>query len=72
VPELLMAAGYISLGIVTFALAVKYFAVLPGDDRDWNHIFRPIGWRSTTKSVAEVKSAVAAKSEGTTAWPASL
>ena len=72
VPELLMAAGYISLGIVAFALAVKYFAVLPGDDRDWNHIFRPIGWRRATRSVVAAKSIVVAKSEGTTSWPVSL
>jgi len=35
-----MAIGYISLGIVGFLLAVKYFAVLPGDIKDWNHMFR--------------------------------
>jgi len=39
-PEVLMAIGYISLGIVGFLLAVKYFAVLPGDIKDWNHMFR--------------------------------
>jgi len=77
VPELLMAAGYISLGVVAFALAVKYFAVLPGDDRDWNHIFRPISWPRTkpvvaAKSTSAVNSPLVAKSEGTTAWPVSL
>lgn len=42
-PEVIMTLGYISLGIVGFGLAVKFFAVLPGDDHDWNHIFRPMG-----------------------------
>jgi Ni/Fe-hydrogenase subunit HybB-like protein len=42
-PEVIMTLGYISLGILGFGLAVKFFAVLPGDDHDWNHIFRPIG-----------------------------
>ena len=41
-PEVIMALGYISVGIVGFGLAVKFFAVLPGDDQDWNHVFRPI------------------------------
>ena len=35
-----MTIGYISLGIVAFALAVKYFAVLPGEIEDWNYMFR--------------------------------
>jgi hypothetical protein len=38
-----MTLGYISLGIVGFGLAVKFFAVLPGDDHNWNHIFQPMG-----------------------------
>lgn len=42
-PEVVISLGYISLGIVGFGLAVKFFAVLPGDDHDWNHVFRPIG-----------------------------
>jgi len=71
VPELLMAAGYISLGIVAFSLSVKYFAVLPGDDSEWNHIFRPIGWRRAATSAAAIHSPVLAKSEGTAAWPVS-
>jgi hypothetical protein len=37
-----MAAGYISLGIVAFILAVKYFAVLPGDTACWENTFKPI------------------------------
>jgi Ni/Fe-hydrogenase subunit HybB-like protein len=45
VPELVMAAGYISFGIVAFVLAVNYFAVLPGDADTWDHSFRPFGWR---------------------------
>ena len=42
-PEVIMTLGYISLGIVGFGLAVKFFAVLPGDDHNWNHIFQPMG-----------------------------
>jgi Ni/Fe-hydrogenase subunit HybB-like protein len=38
VPELLMTIGYISLGIVGFRLAVKYFAILPGEIKDWNEM----------------------------------
>jgi Ni/Fe-hydrogenase subunit HybB-like protein len=38
-PELLMTIGYISLGIVGFGLAVKYFAILPGEVTDWNYMF---------------------------------
>jgi Ni/Fe-hydrogenase subunit HybB-like protein len=45
IPELLMAIGYIALGSVVFALAVNYFAVLPGDASSWDHTFRPIGWK---------------------------
>ena len=36
-----MAIGYIALGIMAFLLAVKYFAVLPGEIKDWNYMFRP-------------------------------
>ena len=39
-PELLMTVGYISLGIVAFRLATKYFAVLPGDIAEWNYMFK--------------------------------
>jgi Ni/Fe-hydrogenase subunit HybB-like protein len=39
-PELLMTIGYISLGIVAFQLAIKYFAVLPGDIAEWNYMFK--------------------------------
>ena len=60
-PELLMTIGYISLGIVGFGLAVKYFAVLPGDIEDWNHMFRVVRLRRA-----------AAKAKGETSWPASL
>jgi len=61
VPELLMSIGYISLGIVAFNLAVKYFAVLPGDIKDWNYMFRLVRRRRA-----------AARSEGEAPWPASL
>jgi Ni/Fe-hydrogenase subunit HybB-like protein len=44
VPELLMAGGYISLGIVAFVFAINYFAVLPGESSTWDHSFRPFGW----------------------------
>jgi Ni/Fe-hydrogenase subunit HybB-like protein len=39
VPELLMSIGYIALGIVAFRLVVKFFAVLPGDIKEWNYMF---------------------------------
>jgi Ni/Fe-hydrogenase subunit HybB-like protein len=70
-PEVLISLGYISLGIVGFGLAVKFFAVLPGDNHDWNHVFRPIGhialplkWlrRPSRTSVKEIP----AKSKGET------
>ena len=60
-PEVLMAIGYIALGIVAFLLAVKYFAVLPGEIKDWNYMFRPIPKRQPAN-----------QSEGGTRWPASL
>jgi Ni/Fe-hydrogenase subunit HybB-like protein len=44
-PELVMAAGYISLGTVAFVLAINYFAVLPGELSHWDHAFRPFGWK---------------------------
>jgi Ni/Fe-hydrogenase subunit HybB-like protein len=40
VPELLITVGYIALAIVAFGLAVKYFAVLPGEITDLKHMFR--------------------------------
>ena len=40
VPELLISVGYIALGICGFGVTVKYFAVLPGEIKDWNHMFR--------------------------------
>jgi Ni/Fe-hydrogenase subunit HybB-like protein len=60
-PEVLMAIGYIALGIMAFLLAVKYFAVLPGEIKDWNYMFRPIPKRQPAN-----------QSEGGTRWPASL
>ena len=45
VPELVMAAGYIAMGIVAFVLAINFFAVLPGEASTWNHKFRPFGWQ---------------------------
>jgi Ni/Fe-hydrogenase subunit HybB-like protein len=52
VPELMMALGYISLGMVLFLLAVNYFAVLPGEAGTWDHTFRPIQWpRIKPKSI---------------------
>jgi Ni/Fe-hydrogenase subunit HybB-like protein len=45
VPELVMAVGYISLGIVAFIFAINYFAVLPGEASTWDHAFRPFGWK---------------------------
>jgi hypothetical protein len=65
-PEVLMAIGYIALGIVAFVLAVKYFAVLPGDINDWNQMSRLAHWRRPEGNSA-------AKHEGGgTRWPASL
>jgi hypothetical protein len=63
-PEVLMAIGYISLGIVAFVLTVKYFAVLPGDMNDWHQMSRLAHWRHP-----EARSA---PSDGGTRWPASL
>jgi Ni/Fe-hydrogenase subunit HybB-like protein len=60
-PEVLMAIGYIALGIMAFLLAVKYFAVLPGEIKDWNYMFRPAPRRRPTK-----------RPERGTRWPASL
>jgi len=60
-PEVLMTVGYIALGIVTFGLAVKYFAVLPGEIGEWNYMFRLVRGRRA-----------AARPEGETQWPASL
>jgi Ni/Fe-hydrogenase subunit HybB-like protein len=62
-PEVLMAIGYIALGIVAFLLAVKYFAVLPGEIKDWNYMFRPIPKRQPANQ---------SDAEGGTRWPASL
>ena len=61
VPELLMTIGYIALGIAAFGLAVKYFAILPGEIQDWHHMFRLVRQRRA-----------AARPEGETSWPASL
>jgi Ni/Fe-hydrogenase subunit HybB-like protein len=60
VPELVMAVGYISLGIVAFVFAVNYFAVLPGDASTWDHAFRPFGWkRRTVMQAVSITPAVA-------------
>jgi Ni/Fe-hydrogenase subunit HybB-like protein len=37
-PELLMTIGYMSAGVVAFGVAVRYFAVLPGNINDWNRM----------------------------------
>jgi Ni/Fe-hydrogenase subunit HybB-like protein len=58
-PELVMAAGYISLGTVLFVLAINYFAVLPGEARTWDHTFRPFGWKSKSSATAPLPGAVA-------------
>jgi len=60
-PELLMSVGYIALGITAFGLAVKYFAVLPGEIKDWNYMFRLV--RARRQAVAR---------KGAEPWPASL
>jgi len=60
-PELLMTVGYISLGIAAFGLAVKYFAVLPGEIKDWNYMFRLVRQRRQ-----------AAQSKGEIPWRESL
>jgi Ni/Fe-hydrogenase subunit HybB-like protein len=51
-PELLMAIGYIALGIVGFGIGVKYFAVLPGEISDWNYMFKVIRRRRQTRPLA--------------------
>jgi len=53
VPELIMTLGYISLGIVAFSLAVKYFAVLPGEIKDWNYMFKLVRQRRAETVRAE-------------------
>jgi len=60
-PELLMTIGYISLGIAAFGLAVKYFAVLPGEIKDWNYMFKLVRQRRQT-----------AQSKGELPWRESL
>jgi Ni/Fe-hydrogenase subunit HybB-like protein len=45
VPELIIAVGYIALGTAAFALAINYFAILPGEADSWDHSFRPFGWK---------------------------
>jgi hypothetical protein len=62
-PEVLMAIGYIALGIVAFILAVKYFAVLPGEIKEWNYIFKAVPRRQPTSQ---------SDAKGGTQWPASL
>src|SRR5271165_1271846 len=75
-PELLMTVGYIALGIVAFDLAVKYFAVLPGEIEEWNHMFRLVrplrlrAWRGASARRAAPRAV--AGSQGEKPWPASL
>jgi Ni/Fe-hydrogenase subunit HybB-like protein len=45
-PEVLIAVGYIALGIAAFGVVVKYFAVLPASNEEWNYMFRLAGRRS--------------------------
>jgi Ni/Fe-hydrogenase subunit HybB-like protein len=54
VPELVMAVGYISLGIVAFIFAINYFAVLPGEASTWDHAFRPFGWKSHSLAATQL------------------
>jgi Ni/Fe-hydrogenase subunit HybB-like protein len=42
-PELLISIGYMSLGVVAFGIAVRYFAVLPGEVSDWNRMSQLFG-----------------------------
>ena len=56
-----MTIGYISLGIAAFGLAVKYFAVLPGEIKDWNYMFKLVRQRRQT-----------AQSKGELPWRESL
>jgi Ni/Fe-hydrogenase subunit HybB-like protein len=60
-PELLITIGYISLGMAAFGIAVKYFAVLPGEISDWNRM---------SKIFREKRRAPKAKKE--TPWLVSL
>jgi Ni/Fe-hydrogenase subunit HybB-like protein len=43
--ELLMCIGYISLGVLTFVIGVKYFAILPGRVAPSDFKFRTIDWQ---------------------------
>ena len=63
VPELVMAAGYISMGVVAFVFAINYFAVLPGEAAGWDHAFRPFGWRhhTTAPKIIPLKTASASE-----------
>jgi len=60
-PELLMTIGYIALGVACFGLAVKYFAVLPGEIKDWSCMFRVVRQRRES-----------AQPKGEKPWRASL
>jgi Ni/Fe-hydrogenase subunit HybB-like protein len=64
VPELVMAGGYISLGIVGFVFAINYFAVLPGEDSTWDHSFRPFGWKPRTAAPKPLPHTSSAALEG--------
>ena len=45
-PELLISIGYISLVLAVFGIAVKYFAVLPGELSEWNQMSKVFSERS--------------------------
>jgi Ni/Fe-hydrogenase subunit HybB-like protein len=64
IPELAMAVGYISLGIVAFVFAINYFAVLPGEASIWDHAFRPFGWKRRTEAPAAMPLTRASALEG--------
>jgi Ni/Fe-hydrogenase subunit HybB-like protein len=63
VPEVVMAVGYIALGIVAFAFAINYFAVLPGEASSWDHTFRPFWQRGPAIAPAAQPSVTAAALE---------
>lgn len=47
-PEVLMTVGYIALAITGFGLAVKYFAVLPGEIEEWHYMSKLARFRRAT------------------------
>jgi Ni/Fe-hydrogenase subunit HybB-like protein len=54
-PELLMSLGYIALAVTAFAVAVKYFAILPGPIKDWNTMFELARERQLPVTSGETK-----------------